>query len=132
VKVEGYIFAAGVIFFGLVTPIYWLLSEDPTGTAALALTTGLALLVSFYLLFTARRLPGPRPEDRKDAEISDGAGELGFYSPHSWWPLFVALGAAGAAVGVAIGWWLVFYTAPVLVLAAIGFVFEYYRGEHSH
>ena len=33
----------------------------------------------------------PRPEDRKDGEIADGAGELGFFPPYSWWPLWCAL-----------------------------------------
>jgi Cytochrome c oxidase subunit IV len=132
VKVEGYVFAAGVIFFGVVTPIYWVLSEDPTGTAALTLSFGLSLLVSFYLLFTARRLPGPRPEDRVDAEITEGAGELGFFAPHSWWPLVAGVGAASVALAVAVGWWFVYVTVPVLLIGVIGFVFEFYHGEHSH
>jgi Cytochrome c oxidase subunit IV len=132
VKVEGYIFASGVVFFGLVTPIYWLLSEDPTGTAALALSTGMALLISFYVLFTARRLPGPRPEDRVDAEVHEGSGELGFFAPHSWWPLAAGLGAAAVALGVAVGWWLVFVTVPFLLVGVIGFIFEFYLGEHQH
>ena len=29
-------------------------------------------------------------DDDLDAEVSDGAGELGFFSPHSWWPLPLA------------------------------------------
>jgi hypothetical protein len=132
VKVEGYVFAAGVIFFGVVTPIYWVLSKDPTGTAALTLSAGLSLLVAFYLLFTARRLPGPRPEDRVDAEITEGAGELGFFAPHSWWPLAAGLGAASVALAVAVGWWFVFVTVPFLLIGVIGFVFEFYHGEHSH
>jgi hypothetical protein len=128
VKVEGYIFASGIVFFGIATPIYWLLSRDPTGTAALILTFGLCFLISFYLLFTARRLPGPRPEDRGDADISEGAGTLGFYSPHSWWPLTCAGAAAIVSLGVVFGWWLAIMGAFLLVLAACGMVFEYYRG----
>ena len=49
----------------------------------------------------------PRPEDRKDAEIADGAGELGFFPPYSWWPLWCAACSALIVFGIAIGaWWL--------------------------
>ena len=89
------------------------------------------MLVGFYVLFTGRRLP-KRPEDDSQAEIEEGTGELGFFSPHSWWPLFVGLAAALAAVGVAIGWWLFLIGALALVLSVIGFVFEYYRGLYAH
>ena len=127
-KVEGWLFAAGFFFFAIAAVIYGLLAEEPVGTVALAFTAGLAFLVGYYLLFTARRID-PRPEDSKTAEIVDGAGELGFYSPHSWWPLAVAGCAAITFLGVAVGWWLFIIGAGAAVLAVIGLVFEYYRGE---
>ncbi len=130
-KVEGYLFLGCAVFFGVADLVYWNLSHDPTGTTALALSVALAFLIGFYVTFTGRRLP-PRPEDSKAGEIYQGTGELGFFSPHSWWPLFVALAAAVAALGVAIGWWLFFIGGPMLMLAAIGFVFEYYRGHYAH
>jgi Cytochrome c oxidase subunit IV len=130
-KIEGYLFVFSALFFAIMDVIYWLWSHDPTGTTALALTVGLAGLVGFYLLFTGRRV-GPRPEDDKEAEIADGAGELGFFSPHSWWPLFAAAAAATAALGVVIGWWMLMIGMLAVILAAIGFVFEYYRGHFSH
>ena len=49
-------------------------------------------MVTLYLGFHAARMD-PRPEDRKDGEIADGAGELGFFPPYSWWPLWCALDA---------------------------------------
>ena len=111
--------------------IYWNHSSDPTGTAALALSVALAFLTGFYLLFTGRRLP-KRPEDDPQGDIEQGTGELGFFSPHSWWPLFLGLSAALAAVGFAVGWWLFLLGACFTVLSAIGFVFEYYRGDYAH
>ncbi len=116
-------------FFGAST--CWRFSHDPTGTTALALAVALAFLTGFYVLFTGRRLP-ERPEDTPDGEIDEGVGELGFFSPHSWWPLFVGLAAAVAALGVAIGWWMFLIGALSLLLAVIGFVFEYYRGHYAH
>jgi hypothetical protein len=130
-RVEGWLFLGCAIFFGVADIFYWNLSHDPTGGTALALAVGLAFLTGFYVLFTGRRLP-QRPEDNPDSDIEEGTGELGFFSPHSWWPLFVGLAAALAAVGVAIGWWLFLVGALCLVLAVIGFVFEYYRGHFAH
>jgi cytochrome c oxidase subunit IV len=127
-KVEGWLFAAGFFFFAISAVIYGILAEEPVGTVALAFTAGLAFLVGYYLLFTARRID-PRPEDSKFAEIAEGAGELGFYSPHSWWPLAVAIFAAMAFLGIVIGWWLFIIGALGGGLAVIGLVFEYYRGE---
>jgi Cytochrome c oxidase subunit IV len=130
-KFEGSLFIGCAIFFGAVDIVYWYFSKDPTGTTALALSVGLAFLSGFYLLFTGRRLP-PRPEDNPEGEIAEGAGELGFFSPHSWWPLYVSLAAATAAFGVAVGWWLFLIGMLFTFLAVIGFVFEYYRGIYAH
>jgi len=130
-KFEGSLFIGCAIFFGGADIVYWYFSKDPTGTTALALAVGLAFLTGFYLLFTGRRLP-ERPEDNPDGEIEEGTGELGFFSPHSWWPLFVGLAAAIAAIGVAIGWWMFLIGLLALFLTTIGFVFEYYRGVYAH
>jgi len=125
---EGKMFTGVAVFVAPVTAIYWYMSKEPAGTTALALTTGLSGMIGFYLLFTARRL-GPRPEDIDNAEIADGAGELGFYSPHSWWPLALVSSVALATLGMIFGWWLVYLTVPLVAIAVVGFVFEYYRGE---
>ena len=130
-RFEGSMFIGCAVFFGASDVVYWHFSKDPTGTTALALAVGLAFLTGFYLLFTGRRLP-LRPEDNAEGEIAEGTGELGFFSPHSWWPLFVSLAAATAALGVAIGWWLFLIGLLGLFLTVIGFVFEYYRGTFAH
>ena len=130
-KVEGYLFLGCAAFFAGTDIVYWYFSKDPTGTTALALAVGLAFLSGFYILFTGRRLPR-RPEDDAQAQISEGTGELGFFSPHSWWPLFVSLAAATAAIGVAVGWWLFLIGLLFVFLAMIGFVYEYYRGAYAH
>src|SRR5690349_24457351 len=114
-KAEAWIFVVCSVFFVLVAPAYWLITKDPTGTSALVMATLLALLVTFYLGFHATRME-PRPEDRKDAEIADGAGELGFFPPYSWWPLWCGMTAATVVLGVVIGWWL------VAIGAGIGFI----------
>jgi hypothetical protein len=130
-KVEGWLFVGSAAFFAVMDVIYWHYSKDPTGTTALALSVGLAFLTGFYLLFTGRRLP-LRPEDNPAGEIAEGTGELGFFSPHSWWPLITGMSAAVAALGAAIGWWLFLIGMLFVLLSAIGFVFEYYRGQYAH
>ena len=130
-KIEGVIFAIVAVFFLVVTPIYWFLSYDPTGTTALVLTFGLGALVAFYLLYTSRKVH-PRPEDRMDGEIEEMAGEYGFYSPHSWWPLACAGSAALVFLGLVFAWWLFIIGAALGAAAVVGMIFEYYRGEFAH
>ena len=131
-KSETWIFGICTAFFGLVTPSYWFITGDPTGTSALVMTTLLALLVTFYLGFHASRME-PRPEDRKDAEIADGAGELGFFPPYSWWPLWCAATLGLIVFGTAMAaWWLLIIGFGLGALALCGWIYEYYVGEHAH
>jgi hypothetical protein len=130
-KAETWIFGINAVFFLLVAPAYWFLSYDPTGTAALIMTFLLTLLVTFYLGFHASKME-PRPEDRKEAEIADGAGELGFFPPYSWWPLWCAATVAVMVLGVVFGWWLFIIGAGLGSIALTGWIFEYYVGEHAH
>jgi len=130
-RVEAWTMGICGLFFALVTPVYWFLSEDPTGTSALVMTTLLAALVAFYLGVVSGQIDA-RPEDLKEAEVADGAGELGFFPPYSWWPLYTALALSTIVLGVVIGWWLVIIGVGVGAFMLIGFVFEYYRGFHSH
>jgi len=131
VKAETWTIVGCGAFFLVVAPVYWLLSEDPTGTVALIMTTLLCALLGFYLSVVAKQIP-PRPEDRNNAEIADGAGELGFFPPYSWWPLFVGLSLAIVVVGVVIGWWLFIIGCVLLAGMVIGWVYEYYIGVHAH
>jgi len=130
-KVEGWLFLGCGVFLAGSDIVYWYVSYDPTGTTALALAVALCLLAGFYVMFTWRRLPR-RPEDDNEGEIVQGTGEIGFFSPHSWWPLWVGLAAATTALGAAFGWWMVLIGFVALLLTSIGFVFEYYRGYFSH
>lgn len=130
-RVEAWIFGALTIFFAVVTPIYYLMSKDPTGTAALILTFFLVLMVFVYLGLVSRRID-PRPEDRSDGEVAEGAGELGFYAPHSIWPLYCALAFTLIALGPVFGWWLMILGFGVGAITCTGWVYEFYRGDHAH
>ncbi|HUN33914.1 MAG TPA: cytochrome c oxidase subunit 4 [Trebonia sp.] len=130
-KVEGWLFIGLGGFLIGADVVYWYLSYDPTGTVLIALGVGLALLAGFYVLFTGKRLP-LRPDDNPSAEVHEGTGSLGFFSPHSWWPLWVGLAGAVTATGFAVGWWLFLIGVVSMFFAAVGFVFEYYRGAFKH
>ena len=96
------------------------------------MTTLLAAMITLYLGFHAAKME-PRPEDRKNAEISDGAGELGFFPPYSWWPLWCGLTLAVIVYATALGaWWLFIIGTALGAIALAGWIFEYYRGEHAH
>ncbi len=131
-KVETWIFGGCTGFFVVVAPLYWLITGEPTGTTALTMTMLLTLLITVYLGVHARAME-PRPEDRKDAEISDGAGELGFFPPYSWWPLWCAMTLAAVVLGMALQlFWLAIIGGVFGVAALSGWIFEYYVGDHAH
>lgn len=113
------------IFYFIVAVIYQQLGGEVLGFTGMLLSGCLAGMVGFYMWFTNRRIGAVLPEDNLSAEISDGAGELGFYSPHSWWPLPVALAATAAGLGLILGWWLTIIAVPTLIISIIGFVTEY-------
>ena len=129
-KIEGWIFGLGAIFYLAVAGIYWYLSHDQIGTTALIMTGALAFLVAFYMLYTAKRV-FPRPEDRLDAEVDEADPEYGFFSPHSWWPLPVAASMCAAGLGLLIGWWLTLIAVGVLMISIFGFVLEYEKPSTS-
>jgi hypothetical protein len=131
VKAESWIIVSLAIFCALVAPIYWWTTYDWTGTTALVMTTLLCVLLGFYLIVVAKQIPA-RPEDRLDAEILEGAGELGFFPPYSWWPLYCSLAFSAIVLGVVFGWWLFIIGAAIGLFTLIGWVYEYYRGVHAH
>jgi hypothetical protein len=128
-KASWQLFGGLSLFYLIVTIVYFQVGGEPLGISALLLSGALAGMVGFYVWFTQRRIGVTLPEDNLTAEISDGAGELGFYSPHSWWPLPVALSACVFALGLIIGWWLSLIGLGALVISIIGMVTEYEKPE---
>ena len=127
------------VFFGLAAIVYGTWSAidevDPgmewAGTVALSLTTVLSAFIAFYLGRVHRAQGAELPEDRIDANIDDGDAELGFFSPWSWWPIILASGAALGFLGLAIGFWITFIAIPLVIIALVGWVYEYYRGNFA-
>lgn len=130
-KTSWILFVGLSLFYVILAVIYWQVGGEPVGITAISLSAGLALIVGFYLWFTSRRLGNLLPEDNQQGEIADSAGEIGFFSPHSWWPLPVALSACAMGVGLVIGWWLVLIALGSLLISILGLVLEYERPSSS-
>ena len=137
-KVEARLFLGVAVFCWLAAILYGVWTGSPNsfshghvewaGLMGLILSGGLLGISGSFFWFVSRRID-PRPEDRADAEIAEGAGELGFFSPGSYWPV----GLAGAATVVGIGLsfvqiWLVIVGALILLFMVGGLLFEYYIG----
>lgn len=124
-KINWQLFGGLGVFYVLVTIIYWQVGGEPVGIGGMLLAACLAGMVGFYIWFTQKRIGVTLPEDNLTAEIIDGAGELGFYSPHSWWPLPVALSACTMGLGLIVGWWLTIIGIGAIMISIIGMVTEY-------
>ncbi|MFD5872845.1 MULTISPECIES: cytochrome c oxidase subunit 4 [unclassified Streptomyces] len=128
-KIQGKLFIWLSFFMLAMAVTYGVWSKEPVGTTALVLAFGLTIMIGFYLAFTASRVDA-MAQDNKEADVADEAGEVGFFSPHSWQPLSLAIGGAFLFMAVVFGWWLAYFSAPLLLIGLFGWVFEYYRGEN--
>jgi hypothetical protein len=132
VKVEALIFNAMGVFCIVLAAVYGIWAREPIGTTALVLSGGLTFLIGGFFWFVSRRIDA-RPEDRKDADMADGAGELGFFSPGSYWPFGLALSAG--LMGLALAFfqsWLIIIAVAALFITIGGLLFEYYVGQNAH
>ena len=137
-KIEARIFEAIAVFFIVVGIIYTVATHfyytgvEWAGASCLFFSAALSILAGTYFRFVARRVE-IRPEDYDDAEIEDGAGELGFFSPHSLWPFMMAFSIMIVGFGAAFwNWWVLIGGAVALVITACGLVFEYHWGREKH
>lgn len=120
-------------FAALMAVVYGAWNEwgEPIGTVCLVVAALLGFMIAGYLNITRRKLDGVPPEDDPLGEISDIAGDYGFFSPYSWWPLWLAGACAIIFLGLAVGWWLVALGAFFVIPALVGWVFEYWKGPHA-
>ena len=130
-KVEALIFNIIAAFCVIAAVVYGVWAREPIGTTALVLSAGLCGLIGGFFWFVSRRIDA-RPEDRKDAEIADGAGELGFFSPGSYWPFGLALSAGLMGLALAFWYyWLILIAVVALLITIGGLLFEYYTGQNA-
>ena len=131
VKIQGKMFIWLSVFILAMAIVYGVWSKEPAGTTALFLAFGLSIMIGYYLAFTARRVDA-MAQDNKEADVADEAGEVGFFSPHSWQPLSLAVGGALAFLGVASAGGCCTSRPRSILVGLFGWVFEYYRGENQN
>ncbi len=133
-KVEYRIFGAVALFLLAAAIVYgwWTAYEfgeiEWAGTVALLLSFFLTGMCAWYFWIVSRRI-ALRPEDRPDAEMSEGAGVVGFFSPGSYWPFGMAAAASFLGLGIVFWqWWMIVGGLLAVAVTAGGLVLEYYTG----
>ena len=133
-KIEARVFLIVAAFCWVASIVYgvWTAQTqghvEVAGLAALILSGGLLGISGSFFWFVSRRIE-PRPEDRRDAEIAEAAGDLGFFSPGSYWPIGIAGAATMAGFGLAFfQLWLFLVGALGILFTVGGLLYEYYIG----
>ena len=135
-KTEAKIFLFLIAFFVVVTPAYavitWQMGHfEVIGTTVLAQTLLCCLMVWGLLIVTGRTV-GMRPEDRKDGEIVENAGALGFFPPSSIVPFWSTVAITAMLLGAVYGWWISLLGVGLGIWAACGWAYEFYTGDYKH
>jgi hypothetical protein len=137
VKVEARLFLGVTAFLWLGAVAYgvWTKQDqghvEVVGVAALILSGMLLFITGGFFWFVSRRID-PRPEDRSDAEIAEAAGDYGFFSPGSYWP--ITLAGAATVIGLGLAFmqiWLLVVGVLFLMFSIGGLLFEYHGGGRT-
>ncbi len=123
------------VFFTLATAGYtaWALVNygwphvEWVGTVAMGLTAVMGYFVGFYLGRVHKAQGGELPQDVLTADIDDDDPEVGHFAPWSWWPLMLGGSVALVFLGLAVGFWICFIAAPLVLISIVGWNYEFYR-----
>jgi hypothetical protein len=131
------------VFFGVVGIVYWFWSYEDGGGMMLLGTSLLGFLPGLYYFFWHKRSEGkwiffwgrrqgagPRPSDRDDASLEDGAGIIESFPGSSIWPFVLGMGAFLTVLSLVFGVWLTFLGVPLILTALVGVTAESRRGGH--
>lgn len=102
------------------------------GIVSMTLATLMAMMLGVYLQFTDSRTDVV-PEDWEEAEVEDGAGILGFFSPGSIWPFTMTMSIAVMGLGIIfVYYWLIVLGAAMLVWATANLALQYGLPKEKH
>jgi hypothetical protein len=122
-KAESFYWLGVTAFFVVIGAVYWFTSYEDAGTTMLVATSLLGLLAGGYLFIQSRKYP-PRPEDRPDATLEEGAGPVDDFPAPSIWPFVFGLGATVFATGFIFGVWVILPGAAILGLGVVGMIVQ--------
>ncbi len=85
-------------------------------------------MIGFYLSFTARRADTGAMDNKptRTSRTTPASWASSARTAGSRWRW--AIGGALAFLGIIFGWWLLYFSSPVILVGLFGWVFEYYRG----
>ena len=126
-RVEALFLLGVAAFFGVVGLFYWFTAYEQGGFVMLVGTTILGFLPGSYYLWWSFHMK-PRPEDRPDATLEDGAGVIGSFPASSVWPFVLGMGLFLMVLSIVFGLWLIAPGAALVVSAVIGVTVESRRG----
>jgi putative exporter of polyketide antibiotics len=86
--------------------VYWLLSDDRTGTVLLLLAGGLAAIAGTYVAISP-----PTEADEPEAAVAEEPS-----GGDAWWPLAAGAGTVGLLTGAVLGAWTALPGGALLVL----------------
>ncbi|WP_119698441.1 cytochrome c oxidase subunit 4 [Microbacterium halotolerans] len=110
----------------------WNEAVEWPGAIALLFSTFMSAMIAFFIQkWHASQKGLELAADRLDADIDDDDPEMGEFSPWSWWPLVLGSAVAIGAVALAVGLFLLPLAAGLLVVALVGWTYEYYRGNFA-
>lgn len=136
-RAEQWVFWGLAIYLGLMSGVYpWATwrtegEVEVIGTTVIVLTLLFTLMIAGYFRATGRRMD-PRPEDRMDAVVADGAGEYGFFAPSSIYPFWAGVVCTMIMLGWIFGYWLAIIGAGIGIWAVAGWSLQFYRGDYAH
>jgi hypothetical protein len=128
-KTEAHVLLFIATFFGAVAAVYWFWGYETSGTAMLIGSSLLGLVPGTYYLWWSRRMR-PRPEDRDDASMEDGAGVIAAFPSSSIWPFVLGLAATLVGLSLVFGFWTAIVGFTLAISAVVGVILESRRGGY--
>jgi hypothetical protein len=114
-------------FFGVIGLVYWFWGYEDGGFLMLIGTALLGIFPGSYYLWWSHHMK-LQPDDDPDADVAEGAGDIGSFPASSIWPFFLGMGALFATLTFVLGLWFAPIAATLLISGAIGGTVESRHG----
>ena len=122
------LFLIGIgVFFGAIGLIYWFFSYEDGGFLMLIGTALLGTFPGSYYLWWSHHMK-LQADDDPDADVAEGAGDVGSFPASSIWPFILGMGALFACLTFVLGLWFAPIAATLLISGAIGGTVESRHG----
>jgi len=129
-KLEARILLLLGLFFGVMVAVYWPWSHETGGSIMIFAGMLLGFLPGGYYWWWSRRM-APRPEDRDDGSLEEGAGVIGSFPGSSIFPFTLGMGAFCCVLAMVFGIWMLIPGVGLIFWALTGATAESRRsGEH--